>query len=111
MMRFSLGEITMAMACWRRSVRVTAAFRKAATDSDALAMRTLSIPAEIDGSEMAVTSAMIETTTIISISVTPVVPLLRFPTDDIGIQSIAARRSVGAQANDVRFISVLARIF
>src|SRR5471030_3389213 len=87
------------MGCWRRSTRLTAELRNAATESVAETSRTLSIPAEAEGKEMAVMTPMMAATTIISMSVTP---LLAFPTDDIGIQSFAARLAVAAKTDDVR---------
>ena len=48
--RPSWAKTTSSMGCWRRSARVTAALRKAATESVAETMRTLSRPAEAAGS-------------------------------------------------------------
>src|ERR1700733_12723264 len=56
------------------------------------------------------------TTTSISIRVTPEFasrpdfPALILPTEDVGIHPISSRRAVGAEADDVGFVSVLARI-
>jgi hypothetical protein len=55
----------------RRSARLEAEFRKAATELVAVASRTASIPAEMEGVLMLTTRAMTMTTTIISMSVTP----------------------------------------
>src|SRR5436190_12830862 len=108
---FSLMEMMTSMTCWRRSTRLTALLRKLATLSLADAMRTPSSAAIIDGAMTAVTSATIVTTTTISTRVTPAVglrPLLRFPTDNVRIQSIAARLTVGAETHDLGLLAVLA---
>src|SRR5271157_671458 len=104
-MRFSRTEITTTTACCRRSARLTAALRKPAMESEAVRRRTLSMPAATDGSTTAEMRAMMHTTTSISMSVTPRV-LRFFPTDDIGIDSIAAGLAVGAIANDVGFVAM-----
>src|SRR5438270_1288417 len=94
------------IGCWRRSARFTAALRNVATESVADTSRTLSTPAEAEGNATAAISPMMATTTIISISVTP---LLGFPTEDIGIQSFAAGLAVAAVTDDVRLVAMFAR--
>src|ERR1019366_4316808 len=69
--RPSWAKTTSSMGCWRRSARVTAALRKAATESLAETMRTLSRPAEAAGRLRPTMRAMIATTTTISTRVTP----------------------------------------
>src|SRR5437870_1564102 len=67
------GEMISSIGCCRRSARLTAALRKLATELEAEAIRTLSMPADMEGAETATISAMMVTTTIISIRVTPLV--------------------------------------
>src|SRR5262249_39338762 len=127
----SFTEMTRATGCWRRSARLSAEFRKAATEPVAEERRTLSRPAATEGNEIAIMRPMMATTTSISMRVTPRVLWellfdaeaqrrgakrclslrlsasaskggldLLFPTDDIGIDSIAAGLAVGAKADD-----------
>src|SRR5215831_16536799 len=125
--------ITSTASC-RRCARFTAALRKAATESVAETMRTLSSPAESAGKDTPTTSPMIASTTTISTSVMPRLsrvglpacpfvakaspaegqarrPTLLFPTDDVGIGSFAAGLPIGSQADNIGLVvSVLSRI-
>src|SRR5215472_18152801 len=138
----SFTETTRATGCWRRSARLSAAFRNAETEPVAEDRRTLSRPAATEGNEIAIMRPMMATTTSISIRVTPRVLwedffdaeaqrrrdkmllalrlcvsaskgnlTLLFPTDDIGIDSIAAGLAVGAKADDVGEVAVIAGEF
>src|SRR5260370_16091510 len=77
-------------------------------ESEVEARRTLSIPAPADGADTATMSPTMAMTTRSSIRVTP--RLLRLPTDNVRIQSFAARLPVLSQADNVRLVTVLARI-
>src|SRR5215831_3655047 len=131
--------ITSTASC-RRCARFTAALRKAATESVAETMRTLSSPAESAGKDTPTISPMIARTTTISTSVMPrsycrppglqarAQPAtlrasrasvgqeadttgLLLPTDDVGIDSFAAGLPIGAQADNIRLVvPVLSRI-
>src|SRR5262245_59646776 len=91
-------------ASWRRCERLTAALRKAATESVADTMRTLSSPEERAGKDTPTTSPMIARTTTISTRVTPRRFLSVLPADDIGIDSFAAGLTVRTQGHDVRLV-------
>src|SRR5947209_5358633 len=95
------------IATCRRSQRVIAAFRNAATELLAEVIRMASSPAVREGETTASMIPMMVTTTSISISVTPRRAL--FPTDDIGIDPFAAGLSIGAQADDIGQVAMLAR--
>src|SRR5271157_1366688 len=111
-MRFSCGRITTSMGCRRRSTLVTAAFRKPDTELVAVARRTLSRPAEIDGIATPTMSPTMHITTSISSSVMPRrPPLLAFPTDNIGCKSLSPRLAVLAQRHHIRLVAVIAREF
>src|SRR5579862_7732132 len=107
----SLTKTKSSMACWRRSARLAAEFIKAATDRAPDERRILSSPASVLGKEMPTIKAMMTSTTIISISVTPATARALFPVDDVGIHTLAAGLAVGAETDDVGFIAVLARVF
>src|SRR5579883_1790086 len=116
--QLSLGEISTSMACCNRSERLTAALRKAAMESEALRRRTLSRPAVKEGAATAAMSAMMQTTTSISMRVTPrcedlppVMPLITLPAHDVGIDAVAPRLAVGAETDDVGVVAVLAGVF
>src|SRR5215831_13641568 len=66
------------------------------------------MPAETDGAEMAAIMPMTAVTTTISRSVMP--RLLALPTDNVGIQSIAAGLAISAETDDVRLVAVLAGV-
>src|SRR5262249_644410 len=100
----SRGEMTSATPCCRRCAWVTAVLRNEATAPVAEDMRTLSSPAEMEGKESPTMSAMIVTTTIISRRVMPRSALPILPTDDIGIDSFAARLPVCPEAHDLGLI-------
>src|SRR5580658_6191555 len=120
----SLMEIDSSMACWRRSARLAAVFTNAATERAPAESRRFSMPAMVLGKEMPTIRAMMASTTIISIRVTPrrtagletrcrtgVLPHeALFPVADIGIGALAAWLAVGAITHDVGFFTVLARI-
>src|SRR5215831_830909 len=91
-------------ASWRRCERLTAALRKAATESVADTMRTESSPAERAGKDTPTTSPMIARTTTISTRVTPRRFLFVLPADDIGIDSFAAGLTVRAHGDDIRLV-------
>src|SRR5688572_31738172 len=119
------GRMVISMACWRRSARLSPAFRKVETEAAALPRRIESRPAATPGKERAARMPIRAATMIISINVTPTVlrrrppgrgleratPLTALPTDDVGIVFFAARLPIGSEANDVRLIAMLARIF
>src|ERR1017187_7332354 len=111
-MRFSWGRTTSSIGCRRRSTRVAAAFRKPATELVAVARRTLSRPAEIDGIVTPMIRPTMHITTSISNSVTPLCPpLLAFPTDNVGCKSLSARLAILTQRHDIRIVPVIAREF
>src|SRR5581483_196024 len=112
---FSCREMAISTTSCRRSARFRAAFRKLTSESDAVESRMLSRPEEMAGKEMAARIAMIATTTTISTSVTPetrerlphpAIALLVFPTDNIGIQTIASGLAVGAVRDHIRLVAV-----
>src|SRR5689334_21630273 len=112
-------SIVISTGRWKRSTRLAPLFRNAATELDAVASRTLSIPADMDGNEMPASNATTATTISISIRVTPVSRgegrprkrltrvLLSLPADDTGVDGIAAGLPIGPIRDDVRFIAVL----
>src|SRR5579885_2720447 len=105
-MVFSRAAITISTGCCRRSAWSTAPLRMLDTESVAERIRTLSMPAAMEGYEMPASTPMMLTTTSISMRVMPLV----FPADDVGIQSVAARLAVGAIADDVGLVAVFAGV-
>src|SRR5687768_16426104 len=75
------GRMVISMACWRRSARLSPAFRKVETEAAALPRRIESRPAATPGKERAARMPIRAATLITSINVTPEV-LRRIPLPD-----------------------------
>src|SRR5580704_11590551 len=104
---FSCFEMVISTTCCRRSARLSPEFTKLTTPLVAALRRRESTPDVKAGKLMPIINVMSSTTTIISTRVTPVSV---FPTDNVGTVSLAAGLTVGAVADDVGLIAVLAGV-
>src|SRR5271168_1311731 len=108
-------ETVISTICWRLSARSRPKFRKLTMPLVAAFRRSVSMP-EVRAGKLILTITEINaTTTSSSIMVTPRVlrwcprcARLILPADDIGIQPIPAGRAVGAVAQHVGIVTVLA---
>src|SRR5579884_2091344 len=106
----AFDTVTSTTVC-RLSARFSPPLMNVTTFCAAEFKRSVSMPEEMDGNAIPINSAISATTTISSSSVTPAWVLLRFPTDNVGINSIAAGLAVRAIRDQVGLVAVLAGIF